>query len=171
MRSEGSMWPKATCKGMEAGKSMQISEVMKPSDVLVDVSAPSKSKLLKFVAETAADRLGLAEGDVLNAVQSREDLGSTGIGAGIAIPHAPVEGIDLPFVLLVRLAKPIDFDAIDEEPVDVICLILTPHSEQNHYLKLLSKIARQLRSVDAVKTIRHAADRQIIYQALIDCDR
>jgi len=149
---------------------MQISEVMQPNGVLIDVSVPSKFKLLKFVAETAADRLGLVEGDVLNAVQSREDLGSTGIGAGIAIPHASVEGITLPFVLLVRLTMPIDFDAIDEEPVDIVCLILTPSGEQSHYLKLLSSIARQLRSVDAATTIRRAADREIIYQALITCE-
>ena len=150
---------------------MPNSKVLKPDDVLIDVSVPSKSKLLKFVAETAADTLGLIEGDIVNALQSREDLGSTGIGAGIAIPHAPVEGVDSPFVLLVRLAKPIDFDAIDEEPVDVVCLILTPPGEQNRYLTLLSKIARQLRSADAVKTIRHAADPDIVYQALIQCDR
>lgn len=155
---------------MGADEFMEISEVMKPDDVVIDVPAPSKPRLLEFVAQAAAGVLGLREGDILEALQSRENLGSTGIGAGIAIPHAPAEGLRVPFVLLVRLAKPIDFEAVDEELVDVVCLILTPSGEQNGYLKLLSKIARRLRSPEAVETIRHAADRQVIYQALIDCD-
>jgi PTS system nitrogen regulatory IIA component len=150
---------------------MQISEVMKPNDVLIDVSVPSKAKLLRFVAETAAAVLGVAEADIFSALQSRENLGSTGIGAGIAIPHAPVQGIVSPFALFVRLAKPIDFDAVDEAPVDLVCLILTPAGEQNRYLKLLSQIARQLGCTDALRTIRNAADRQQVYEALTECDR
>lgn len=143
---------------------------MKPDDVLIDVSVPSKSKLLKFLADTAAATLGGTEDDILDALQNREGLGSTGIGAGIAIPHASVKGIDSPFMLLVRLVKPIAFEAVDDEPVDLVCLILTPPGEQSHYLKLLSKIARHLRSGDALKIIRHAADREAIYQALVGCD-
>lgn len=149
---------------------MKISEVMKLEDVLIDVSVPSKAILLRFVAETAAGVLSIAEDHILNALQSRENLGSTGIGSGIAIPHAPVKGIVSPFVLLVRLTKPIDFEAIDEEPIDVVCLILTPLGEQNQYLKLLSQISRQLRSADVVRTIRGATDRQQVYQALTECD-
>lgn len=168
--AEETMRPKAAATRMGAGEVMEISGVMKPEDVVIDVSLPSKPRLLEFVAQTAADALGLREGDILEALQSREHLGSTGIGAGIAIPHAPVEGLHTPFLLLVRLAKPIDFEAVDEELVDVVCLILTPSGEQNGYLKLLSKIARRLRSPEAVETIRHAADRQAIYQAMIDCD-
>lgn len=148
---------------------MKISEVMTPDDVLIDISVPSKAKLLRFVAETAAAVLGVAEGDILNALKSRESLGSTGIGSGIAIPHAPVNGIVSPFALFVRLTKPIEFEAVDEEPVDLVCLVLTPPGEQNRYLKLLSQIARQLRSADALKTIRDAADQQKVYQALTEC--
>jgi nitrogen PTS system EIIA component len=172
MRStKESAWARGACKGMEASKSMKISEVMKPDDVLVRVSAPSKSKLLRFLSENAASALGLDKDDIFGALQNRESLGSTGIGAGIAIPHAPVAGVTSPYALLVRLAKPIEFKAIDEEPVDVVCLILTPPGEQNRYLKLLSSVARQLRSPEAVETIRHAAEREQVYHAITACDR
>ena len=149
---------------------MNISDVMKPSDVLIDVSVPSKPKLLKFVAENAAATVGIAAETILHALRSRENLGSTGIGSGIAIPHAPVTGLASPFALLVRLAKPIDFDSIDDQPVDLVCLILTPPGEQNRYLKLLSKIARQLQSADTLKTIRQAPNHELVYDALTEQD-
>ena len=149
---------------------MNISDVMKPSDVLIDVSVASKPKLLKFVAENAAATVGIAAETILHALRSRENLGSTGIGSGIAIPHAPVTGLASPFALLVRLAKPIDFDSIDDQPVDLVCLILTPPGEQNRYLKLLSKIARQLQSADTLKTIRQAPNHKLVYDALTEQD-
>ena len=149
---------------------MRISEVIKPEDVAIGVSVSSKSKLLKLLSEEAAHALGISEHDILAALQSREDLGSTGIGAGIAIPHAPVAGINGPFGFLVCLSKPVEFDAIDDEPVDIVCLILMPPEGQSAYLKLLSNIARQLRSADAVKRIRSAIDRDHAYSAITESD-
>jgi len=149
---------------------MKISEVMKPDDVFVGVAASSKAKLLQFLSGKAADALHISEANVLGALQSREGLGSTGIGAGIAIPHAPVEGVTSPYALLVRLAKPIEFEAIDEEPVDVVCLILMPPGEQAEYLKLLSTIARKLRSPEAIKVIRTATDPEQVFSAITECD-
>ncbi len=154
---------------MEATEPMAISEAMKPGHVLIDVSASTKAKLWLFLSKTAAKNLGITEHDILVALQGREALGSTGLGAGIAIPHAPVEGIVSPFVLFVRLSRPIPFDAIDEQPVDLVCLVLTPPGEQNRHLRLLSEIARQLRSSEAVKAIRSAADQKRVYEAIIDC--
>ena len=81
--AEETMRPKAAATRMGAGEVMEISEVMKPDDVVIDVSLPSNPRLLEFVAQTAADALGLREGDILEALQSREHLGSTGIGGGI----------------------------------------------------------------------------------------
>lgn len=150
---------------------MRISEAIKPEDVTIGVSASSKNKLLKFLSEKAAQALGISQPDILAALQSREDLGSTGIGEGIAIPHAPVAGIDAPFGLFVCLSKPIEFDAIDDEPVDIVCLVLMPPEGQSAYLKLLSNIARQLRSKDVLKKIRSAMDREHVYLAITECDR
>lgn len=157
--------------GMEVSNRMQISEVLRPEDVLSDVSARSKTKLLALLSERAAPSLGVSKDEILGALQSRESLGSTGIGAGIAVPHAPVPGIDKPFALFVRLERPIDFEAIDDEPVDLVCLILTPPGEQAQYLKLLSSIARQLRSEEVVENIRSAVDSKQIHAMVTACDR
>lgn len=149
---------------------MRISEAMKPDDLLLGVSASSKDKLLQLLSEHAGAALAVSEETILTALRSRESLGSTGIGAGIAIPHAPVDGLVAPFVLLARLAKPVEFEAIDEEPVDVVCLILTPPGEQNRYLKLLSSVTRQLRSADTLGTIRQAADRERVYRTFAEVE-
>lgn len=149
---------------------MKISDVIKPEDVAIGMSASSKVRLLQQLSEKAAHVLGISEHDILAALQSREALGSTGIGAGIAIPHAPVAGIERPFGFFVRLTKPIEFDAIDDEPVDIVCLILTPPDGQANYLKLLSNVARQLRSADAIKRIRSTSDPAHIYSAITECD-
>ena len=145
---------------------MKIAEILKPQDVFINVPAHSKPKLLRFMADNANSSLSIAGDEIFKALQSRESLGSTGIGSGIAIPHAPVIGVDAPFMSFARLAKPIDFQAIDEELVDIICLILTPIGEQSRYLTLLSKIARQLRSGDVLRNIRHTPDRDVVYQVL-----
>lgn len=139
---------------------------MNPGDVLIDILASSKAKLLKLLSEKAAAASGIDEHEILSALRSRESLGSTGIGAGIAIPHAPVPGITGPFGLFIRLAKPIEFEAIDDEPVDLVCLMLIPPGEQTQYLKLLSNIARQLRSPETVRKIRSATDSEQIYSAI-----
>ena len=149
---------------------MKISEVIKPEGVTIDMSVSSKGQLLRLLSQKAADALGVGEHDILAALQSREDLGSTGVGAGIAIPHAAVVGIEEPFGLFVRLAKPVEFDALDEEPVDIVCLILTPPESQSPCLRLLSAIARQLRSPDAVKRIRSARDSGHVYSAITEFD-
>ncbi|PWV99048.1 phosphotransferase IIA-like nitrogen-regulatory protein PtsN [Hoeflea marina] len=148
---------------------MTISGIMTPGDVLIGVTVSGKPKLLGFVADTAAATLGIGACVILDALEGRERLGSTGIGAGIAIPHAPVDGLAAPFVLLVGLAAPIDFDAIDDRPVDVVCMILTPPGDQSGYLKLLSTIARQLHRPETVKAIRTAGDAAQAYEAIAGC--
>lgn len=148
---------------------MKISEVIKPGHVVIGVSTSSKGKLLQQLAENAAHQLGVSADDILTALQGREALGSTGIGAGIAIPHAPVAGIERPFGLLVRLTKPIEFEALDDAPVDIVFLVLMPPGGQPAYLKLLSNVARQLRSAEVIKILRSASDRDCIYSAITAC--
>lgn len=148
---------------------MKISEVITPEHVVIGVSAASKCKLLQQLSEKAAHQLNVNAHDILTALQGREALGSTGIGAGIAIPHAPVAGIERPFGLFVRLAKPIEFEALDDEPVDIVCLVLMPPGGQAAYLKLLSNVARQLRSAGVMKIVRSANDRDRIYSAITAC--
>lgn len=150
---------------------MKLSEVLQPDNVHLQVPVTTKAALLGYLAQTVADAQGLAKDDILNALQSREDLGSTGIGSGIAIPHASVSGLGDPYMLLIRTSKPVEFDSIDEQPVDLICLILTPAGEQNHYLTLLAKAARQLGSSDIVQKIRNAGTPLEMHTAITTCDR
>ncbi|NDW05695.1 PTS transporter subunit EIIA [Jiella sp. 40Bstr34] len=139
---------------------------MKRTDVLLGVSASSKPKLLQFLAQTTAKALDVGEDEILNALACREELGSTGIGEGIALPHAQVRCVVAPFVLLVRLVRPIEFEAIDDRPVDLICLILTPPANNSSHLQLLSNAARQLRCPNVIMSVRSASDPDQVYEAL-----
>lgn len=150
---------------------MKISEAMGTDDVFLDVAASSKPGVLRFVAGKAGAALGISSDDIYDALATRETLGSTGIGSGIAMPHAQISGISQPFALMVRLSRPIDFEAIDEEPVDVICLILTPSGEQSQYLRLLAQFARQLRSAEVVGAIRSAREAGRVLEAVTGCER
>ena len=105
---------------------MELADMIDPQDVLVDHRAASKAELLRDLAHLAAGRTGIDETVILDLLTGRERLGSTGIGNGIAIPHANVPELSAPFTLLVRLRQPIDFEAIDEAPVDIVFLTLSP---------------------------------------------
>jgi PTS system nitrogen regulatory IIA component len=98
----------------------------------------------------------------------REALGSTGTGAGIAIPHARLEGIARPFGILVRLAKPIDFEAIDGQPVDLVFLLLLPAEPQGDQLNALACAARMLRDAQILRDLRRAADDAALYRAAVE---
>lgn len=147
---------------------MEISEVIGPASVFVGVSQPSKTRLLDWIASRAAAATDCDEKAIREALRSRENLGSTGIGNGIAIPHAPIAGLSVPFGLVACLQKPIDFEAIDDEPVDIVCTILLPAEEQALHLNLLAKVARQLRSEEISKRLRKAAEPAQVYAAMTE---
>ncbi|MGO4831706.1 PTS sugar transporter subunit IIA [Rhizobiaceae sp. 2RAB30] len=135
---------------------MQVSEFLRPEDVVVDYAAPSKLKLLHFLSKRAGETLGLAEQTILDPLHAREALGSTGIGEGVAIPHTKVAGLKRPFGMLVRLARPVDFDAVDETPVDLVFMLLMPADGGKDHLNVLAAVARQLRSPEVLKKLRQA---------------
>lgn len=145
---------------------MTISQCIAPDGVVVGLDVSSKQELLRALADEASRRAGLSADTVLAALKKREALGSTGIGAGIALPHAPVDGVDKSFCLFAKLAKPIDFEAIDDDPVDLVCVVLTPPGGSQGNLTLLSRIARQLRQIDIVAKIRRAKTADEILAAL-----
>lgn len=151
---------------MAVSSSTRISDFLKPDHVAVDMVAASKSHLLRLLSETAAEALGIESEDILGALVSRETLGSTAVGDGVALPHAPVENIAAPFGLLVRLGKPIDFDAVDDNPVDIVFMLLFPADGSASCLQALACIAKRLRMPDVLKRIRSASDRQRLYSAL-----
>lgn len=122
----------------------------------LDLSAASKATLLDSLAAEAATRLGRPEADILEALQARERLGSTGLGRGVALPHAQLGQIDRPVVSFARLGQPIDFDAKDGEPVDLVFLVLWPADATAGFLPALAEIVRVLREPKLLRQLRAA---------------
>ncbi|MDB5586408.1 MAG: IIA-like nitrogen-regulatory protein [Devosia sp.] len=145
---------------------MPISEFLAPEHVLVDHPAPSKQSVIEALSSRAAAWSGVDANVIFIALNNREQLGSTGMGQGIAIPHATVAGLAKPMGLLARLAKPVDFDAIDEGKVDIVFVLLIPVDDRAAGLKLLSAAARVLRSEEARALIRAAPDGAALYEAI-----
>ena len=137
---------------------MTIDEILAPEDVLVGLRAATKKTLLDAIAGRAADRLGLAREDILAPLAKREELGSTGVGDGVALPHARMEGIERPFGLLARLRDPVDFDAVDDRPVDLVVLLLLPVGGESRHLNALACVARWLRDPETAAALRGARD-------------
>jgi len=145
---------------------MDISELIVPGCVLTGLKAASKEQCLDLLARHAAGATGLAAEVIGTALKRREALGSTGIGGGIAMPHAPIAGLSAPFGLLACLAKPVDFDAVDGEPVNILCVILTPEGGQGQHLNALACVARRLQQQHVREAIRCARHPQDVHAAL-----
>lgn len=146
---------------------MKLSKCIAPANVELNLSVSSKERLLQNLSEKVSRKVGIDESSILAALQKREELGSTGIGAGIAIPHAPIAGLTSPIGWFARLAKSIEFESIDGLPVDIVCLVLMPPSGGTAHLTVLSKIARLLQSPDNVRKIRAAATAEELYLTIM----
>ena len=146
---------------------MSIKEFLSPNDVLADFAAPSKVLLLQGLARRASGTLQLPAELISNALLKREELGSTGTGGGIAIPHARLPGLDKPLGILVRLRQPIDFAAIDGQPVDLVCVLLLPIASGKDQLNALASVARILRNPDSVRSLRHARDGADLFRTMM----
>lgn len=145
---------------------MDISAFLSPDNVLVGVRAVDKTDILRVLAGRAADALGLPAKDVLGVILKREQLGSTGTGGGIAIPHARIAGLGRPFGILARLSNGIDFEAIDGQPVDVVFLLLLPAAADKDQLSALASVARMLRNPDSMRSLRRAQNGGDLYRAM-----
>jgi PTS system nitrogen regulatory IIA component len=126
------------------------------SDGVLDLNPTSKSGLLDTLSAEAAKRLGQPEQEVRAAIEAREQLGSTALGRGIALPHARIDGIDAPVALLARLRRPIEFEAKDGEPVDLVFFVIWPTESPEGFLPALSNICRVLREPQAPRSLRQA---------------
>ena len=145
---------------------VEIKDFLAPPQTITHLRAANKNSLLRELARRAAAALGLDSEFVTSALLKREELGSTGTGAGVAIPHARLAGVEKPFGMLVRLAKAIDFDSIDDRPVDIVFLLLLPAEPQGEQLNALACAARILRDTQAVRDVRSAADDAALYSAV-----
>ena len=137
-----------------------------PDAVLASVKASGKKALLAELAGRAASLFKLDERRLFDRLLERERLGSTGIGGGIAIPHGRMSDLAKPCGLFTRLVHPVDFDSIDERPVDVVFLLVAPEGAGADHLKALARIARLLRDQDVAKKLRASRDAQAIYSVL-----
>ncbi|MBR0681584.1 PTS sugar transporter subunit IIA [Roseomonas eburnea] len=146
---------------------MGISDRITAADVVLDLSASSKRNLLQQLAAEAARRLERPEEEILGALQDREALGSTALGRGVALPHARLAGDPPPVMLFARLRRPIDYEARDEEPVDLAILVLWPEAEPEGFLPALSETCRALREPQALRRLRSAASAEEVV-ALLD---
>jgi len=145
---------------------MDLSDLIEVSAVMPSLKASSKKQLLQLLAEKAAEITGLPEREIFDTILQRERLGSTGVGNGIAIPHGKLPGVTRITGVFARLDHAVDFEALDDEPVDLVFLLLAPESAGADHLKALSRIARVLRDSDTVSKIRGSDDASAIYTFL-----
>jgi PTS system nitrogen regulatory IIA component len=136
-------------------EAMRITD-LSADDVVLDLSAESKRNLLRTLSAEAARRLGRPEQEVLDTLKARERLGSTAVGRGVALPHARISGNDPPVILFARLRRPIDFEAKDDEPIDLVFLVLWPDASPEGLLPLLAEICQALREPQMLRRLRAA---------------
>jgi PTS system nitrogen regulatory IIA component len=149
------------------GAAMKISDLISPADVMIDVRAPNKSGLLQELAAKAASSLKLRVDQVAPFLLKREDLGSTGIGGGVAIPHARLPELHRPFGLLAKLKQPIEFDSVDGQAVDVVFVFLLTAAAENGQLGALALVARTLRSQGVLDRLRRAKNASELYSIIL----
>jgi PTS system nitrogen regulatory IIA component len=147
---------------------MKISDFLAPSDVVINIPAADKAGLLNDLAQRATSALGLSADAVAREIEKRDELGSTGIGGGVSIPHARLREVKRPFGFFARLKNPIEFDAVDGEPVDLVFLLLLPAASQLDQLEALAAVARKLRDRDALQKLRSATTTTEFYRAVAE---
>lgn len=146
---------------------MTLAEIVRAERVFPRIRVADKTALLNDLAKRAATQLGLPVTEVGTALAAREALGSTGVGAGIALPHARLDAVQVPAGFFARLDRAIDFAAIDRRPVDLVFLLLSPTSGDTQHLTVLAAVSRRLRDKTAADAIRAAADADEIRNLLV----
>ena len=146
---------------------MHIGELLDRNAIGLRVSAANKRQALAVVAEIAARKLKLDAGEILDALAEREQAGSTGVGHGVAAPHARLEGLDRMRGVFVRLEQPVDFDAVDDQPVDLIFALFAPKSAGAEHLRALARVSRLLRQAELREHLRQARTADAIHALLV----
>jgi len=145
---------------------MDLSDLISAESVIPALKATSKKQVLQKLAEAAAELTGLDERQIFDTLLQRERLGSTGVGGGIAIPHGKLAELDRIFGMFARLPKPIDFEAQDGQPVDLVFLLLAPEGVGADHLKALARIARLTREPNTTTKLRTSTGQDAIYAIL-----
>jgi PTS system nitrogen regulatory IIA component len=146
---------------------MPLNDLVQPDAVISALKGASKKQVLQELSEKAAVVSGLDAREIFDALIQRERLGSTGIGGGIAIPHGKLARCGRIFGVFARLEKPVDFEALDDAPVDLIFLLIAPESAGADHLNALSRVARVLRDQNLIATLRSTRDASALYSVLV----
>jgi nitrogen PTS system EIIA component len=158
-----------SAKGPCKGTAMDLADLIEPDQVVYAARASNKQQLLQDLASRAATLLNLNAQTIVTALQAREELGSTGLGNGFALPHARIEGLDRLFGMFTRLNRPIHFDSIYGNPVDLVFLLLIPPAAGSEHLAALASISRYLRDKEFAVRLRKAPSAAALCSLL--CDR
>jgi len=145
---------------------MEIADILPLKAVLANLKAGSKKQLLQELAAVAAHETGVDERAIFDVLLERERLGSTGVGKGIAIPHGKLGNIDQLYAVFAKLPAAVEFEAIDERPVDLIFLLLAPETAGADHLKALARISRLLRNEDVCARLRGSDNAEALYALL-----
>jgi PTS system nitrogen regulatory IIA component len=160
--------PGSACVAIVRARTMPLADLLGPHAVIPALKAASKKQAIEQLASRAVRLIGGPEPAVLETLMRTEELGSTGIGNGVAIPHGELARLDRLFGLFARLERPIDFDARDGQPVDLMFLLLAPEAAGVDHLKALARIARLLRDPDVAAKLRGTRDAATLFAVLTE---
>jgi PTS system nitrogen regulatory IIA component len=146
---------------------MNLGDLLDRGAIAPRVSAPGKRQALCVVAEMAARSFGLKPAEVLDALLQRETANSTGVGYGVAVPHARLKGLDRLRAVFVRLEQPVEFEAVDDRPVDLIFALFAPPHASGEHLRALARVSRILRQSDLREQLRQAHGADAIHALLV----
>jgi nitrogen PTS system EIIA component len=149
---------------------MQLHDFLDFDAITSSLPGGNKRALLQQLAQIAAQRLGVEQSEILASITERERLGTTGFGQGVAIPHGKVEGLGRIYGLFVRLSEPIDYKALDGQPVDLVFVLLSPPDAGAEHLKALAAISRVTRHAPTLEKMRGARSRDALAAVLIGAD-
>jgi PTS system nitrogen regulatory IIA component len=147
---------------------MHLGDLISPEAVIPSLKVKTKKQLLQELSARTGRLTGLSERDIFDVLWQRERLGSTGLGQGVAIPHAKLPGLKRIVGVFARLAEPVDFDAMDGDKVDIVFLLLAPEGAGADHLKALACISRLLRDGNAVEKLRASRDAAALYAVLTE---
>jgi PTS system nitrogen regulatory IIA component len=145
---------------------MPLDDLVAPAAIIPALKVNNKKQALQELSARAAELTGQSERGIFEILLQREKLGSTGVGNGIAIPHGKLPKLDKLFGLFARLDRPIDFEALDGQPVDLVFLLLAPEGAGADHLKALARVARLLRDPDIAAKLRESRDMDALYAVL-----
>jgi len=145
---------------------MPLTSLVAPNAIIPALKVNGKKQALQELAAKAAELSGQNERTIFEILMQREKLGSTGVGNGIAIPHGKLPKLSNLFGLFARLERPVDFEALDGQPVDLVFLLLAPEGAGADHLKALARVARLLRDPDIARKLRESRDAEALYSVL-----